>query len=86
MTGTYTNQAGKFESVRFPFPIESGRDQFFTVDAGIKYRLPKRYGFISVGATNLFDQKFKYFNTDINNPGSLQPKRTIFARLTLALP
>lgn len=86
LTGTYTNQAGKFESVRFPFPIQSGRDQFFTVDAGIRYRLPQRYGFVTLGAANLFDQQFKYFNTDINNPGSLQPKRTIFARLTLALP
>jgi tetratricopeptide (TPR) repeat protein len=86
LTGTYIYQAGKFESVRFPFPTRHGRDQFFTVDAGIRYRLPQRYGFITVGATNLLDKQFKYFNTDINNPGSLQPKRTIFFKFTLALP
>jgi tetratricopeptide (TPR) repeat protein len=85
-TGTYLNQAGKFESVRFPFPTQSGRDQFFTVDAGIRYRLPQRYGFLTVGATNLFDKQFKYFNTDINNPGSLRPKRTVSFKVTLALP
>jgi len=86
LTGTYTNQAGKFESVRFPFSIQSGRDQFFTVDAGIRYRLPKRYGFVTVGVSNLTDQQFKYFNTDINSPGNLQPKRMFFTQLTLALP
>jgi len=86
LTGTYVNQAGKFESVRSPFPTRPGRDDFFTIDAGIRYRLPKRYGLITVGATNLFDKEFKYFNTDINNPGSLQPKRTVFFRFTVALP
>jgi tetratricopeptide (TPR) repeat protein len=86
LTATYINQDGKFDFVRDPFPTESGSDDFFTVDAGITYRLPKRYGFITVGATNLFDEDFKYFNTDFNNPGGLLPERMVFATLTLALP
>jgi hypothetical protein len=53
------------------------------VDAGISYRLPQRYGFLTIGATNLFDRKFKYQEVDFNNP-SIQPARTAFARLTLA--
>jgi hypothetical protein len=64
---------------------ESGSDQFWLLDAAINYRLPKRYGFVTVGATNLLDKKFKYFETDINNP-RIQPTRTAFFRVTLALP
>ena len=33
-------------------------------DVAINYRLPKRYGFITVGATNLFDREFEFFDTD----------------------
>jgi hypothetical protein len=83
LKATYFNQDGTFvlndESVR------SGRDDFWTVDAGINYRLPKRYGFITIGATNLFDKAFNFFDRDLNNP-SIQPDRTFFARVTLALP
>ena len=83
LAATYYNQDGKF--LNFSTGPQSGRDDFWTVDAGVRYRLPNRYGFISVGATNLFDKKFKYFETDLNNP-TIQPKRVFFARITLALP
>ena len=83
VTGTYYHQAGEFE--RIAGGIQSGRDDFWTVDAGISYRLPKRYGFVTVGATNLFDQKFKYYETDFNNP-RIRPNRMFFTRVTLALP
>jgi len=55
------------------------------VDAGVRYRLPKRYGLITIGVTNLFDQNFQYFDIDLNN-STIQPKRTIFGRITLAFP
>jgi len=84
LTATYNHQAGDFQRVNFLF--ESGRDNFWTVDLGVRYRLPKRYGFVTVGATNIADTKFKYFNRDFNNPGALQPKRGAFAQITLALP
>jgi outer membrane receptor protein involved in Fe transport len=83
LRATYFNQDGTF--VLQDGSVRDGRDDFWTVDAGISYRLPKRYGFITVGATNLFDTNFKYFDRDLNN-ASIQPTRTIFARLTLALP
>jgi tetratricopeptide (TPR) repeat protein len=83
LVATYFNQSGTFvlndESVR------PGSDSFWTVDAAITYRLPKRYGFITVGVTNLFDENFRFFDRDLNNP-SIQPTRTVFARVTLALP
>ena len=64
---------------------ESGESDFWVVDAVINYRLPKRYGFVTVGATNLFDREFKYQETDFNN-STVQPSRMFFARLTLAFP
>ena len=79
LTGTYYNQSIKLPDTR------SGSDNFFLVDLGINYRLPKRYGFITVGATNLFDQKFNYYERDLNN-SRIQPNRTIFGKITLALP
>jgi tetratricopeptide (TPR) repeat protein len=84
LTATYSYQRGKFDLVS-PVPSRSGSDDFWIVDAGIKYRLPDRYGFVTVGATNLFDKKFKYFETDLRNP-SIQPDRVFFGRITLALP
>jgi tetratricopeptide (TPR) repeat protein len=83
LTTTYYNQGGKFP--RPPGGFESGRDNFWTVDAAINYRLPQRYGFITVGATNLLDKKFRYFEVDRDNP-RVQPGRVAFFRLTLALP
>ena len=86
LTGTYWDQEGKFAPFLDPtVPLRSGHDDFWTVDAAISYRLPKRYGFISVGATNLFDEEFNFFEVDFDNP-TIQPTRTVFARVTLAFP
>ena len=63
----------------------SGEDQFWVCDAAVSYRLPKRYGFVSVGAKNLFDQSFKYYDTDPGNP-AIQPSRMFFVKATLAFP
>jgi len=84
LTATYFHQQGKFDQVTGA-ASRSGSDNFWTVDAGVRYRLPNRYGFITIGATNLFDQKFKFFESDQNNP-TIQPKRTFFGSITLALP
>jgi tetratricopeptide (TPR) repeat protein len=80
---TYFNQDGDF--TRQYSYIESGKDDFWVVDAAVSYRLPKRYGFITVGATNLFDEHFKYQETDPRNP-IVQPGRFTFAKVTLAFP
>src|SRR5262249_33779211 len=58
----YVNQDGK-NFILQSGEIRSGEDDFWTVDAAINYRLPKRYGLITVGATNLFDHKFQFFDT-----------------------
>ena len=82
LKGTYVNQKGSFER---DGTFEDGRDNFWLIDASIGYRLPKRYGFITVGVKNLFDKEFQYFDVDPQNP-RIQPGRFFFARLTLAFP
>ena len=62
----------------------SGTSDFWVVDAGLSYRLPKRYGLITFGVTNLLDKKFRFQEADVNNP-RIQPDRVIFGRVTLAL-
>ncbi len=83
LTATYYNQRGRFLNL-LTGPA-SGTDDFWTVDGAIRYRLPDRYGLLTIGVRNLFDEKFKYFETDINNP-RIQPRRAVFAAITLALP
>jgi outer membrane receptor protein involved in Fe transport len=81
----YINQDGSFAP---PFDVENFKDgngDFWLLDAAVSYRLPRRYGFITAGVSNLTDEKFEYFDTDLNNPHIL-PDRFFFVRLTLALP
>ena len=84
LQATYYYQSGIFN--RFPTTtFESGQDEFCLVDAAIGYRLPNRYGILTVGATNLFDKKFEYFEVDYKN-SRIQPARQAFCRITFALP
>jgi tetratricopeptide (TPR) repeat protein len=85
LTATYFNQKGEYGGYWATNPIQHGSDDFLIVDMAIKYRLPKRYGFITAGATNLFNEDFNYFDSDLNN-ASIQPDRAVFAKVTLALP
>ncbi|MEW6296503.1 MAG: TonB-dependent receptor [Thermodesulfobacteriota bacterium] len=84
LTATYWNQDGRLAGFLADV-VPSVSENFWTVDAALNYRLPRRYGFITLGATNLFDEKFKFFNTDFKNL-YIQPDRMLFARITLALP
>jgi tetratricopeptide (TPR) repeat protein len=81
--GTYFDQNGEFMQ-NFAFDFENGGDNFWLFDAVISYRLPKRFGIVSVGAKNLFDQSFKYYDTDPVTP-AIQPERMFFARFTLSI-
>jgi hypothetical protein len=84
LKATYINQEGKFQP-QFAFlnTFTPGEDQFCIVDALISYRLPKRYGLITVGVKNLFNKSFKFQDTDPVSP-SIQPKRLVFGKFTLA--
>lgn len=88
LKGTFYDQYGEFLPLLddpLPENFEDGDDQFWIFDLALRYRIPKRHGFISVGAANLFDQDFSYFETDFANP-VIQPGRSIFATLSLVFP
>ena len=82
LKGTYIDQEGTFrgqESDNF----FSGDDNFWIVDASLGYRLPKRYGLITLEGRNLFDQSFKFQDTDPISP-TIQPERLVLFKFTLA--
>jgi tetratricopeptide (TPR) repeat protein len=84
--GTYVKQQGRFERQDASAGVFlNGRDEFWIVDAAIKYRFPKRYGFLVLGVTNLFREEFQHFDSDNRNPRRL-PDRSLFVSVTLALP
>ena len=86
VTGTYVDQEGDHERLDADVgEFTPGDDSFWLVDAALSYRLPKRFGFISVGVRNLFDESFRYADTDLDNP-LYQPERTFFGKITLAFP
>jgi tetratricopeptide (TPR) repeat protein len=85
LKATYVYQDGEFERQGTLGVFEDGDDDFWVVDAAIRYRFPKRYGFFTVGVRNLLDTDFEHYDTDRNNP-RIQPDRSVFAVITLALP
>lgn len=82
---TWFHQNGEFNRKRSALfePALPGTSDFWVVDTALSYRLPKRYGFLTIGATNLFDRRFNFQETDFNNP-SIQSHRAFFAKLTLS--
>ncbi len=82
LTATYWSQKGEFGDNN---AFQSGSENFWTADASISYRLPQRRGFLSVGASNLFNKQFRYLDTDGASP-TIQPRRMVFAKVTLVLP
>jgi Tfp pilus assembly protein PilF/opacity protein-like surface antigen len=79
---TYIDQDGEFMNQQSG-NVSPGSDHFWLADALVGYRLPKRFGLITVGAKNLFDKSFNYHDIDYENP-TIQPKRLIFGKVTLA--
>jgi hypothetical protein len=80
---TYVNQEGEFDPFPLSFMPVEGRDSFWSVDASIGYRLPKRFGLISVEARNLFDKEFQFQNMDSAGP-RIAPERLILGKISLS--
>ena len=85
LKGTYFHQKGEFQpqGTDPAAPSLEGDDRFWIVDAALSYRLPKRYGILSVEAKNLFDRSFSYMDTDPVSP-AIQPKRLVLFKFTLS--
>lgn len=78
-TLTYVHQSGTFSGAS----TSSGEDQFCVVDAYIGYRLPKRWGVLSLGAKNLFDKRFHFQDPDPRTP-TMTPERLLVFWYTLS--
>lgn len=80
---TVVDQRGAFldQSVPPPFPLVEDQESFHVVDASISYRLPGRRGIVSLQIGNLFDETFRFQDTDTENPGLL-PERTVLLKFT----
>jgi outer membrane receptor protein involved in Fe transport len=85
LTATYVEQRGTFEdtSVPPPFPPIDAEDSFWVADAAVRYRLKNRLGTVSLSVNNLFDEEFRFQDSDPENPQIL-PERVILLRFTLA--
>jgi Flp pilus assembly protein TadD len=84
---TYFDQHGDFvtlDETGQPVFVPGDRT-FWVVDAALRYRLPKRYGFLVAGVNNLTDERSTYQATDPNNL-DIRPGRLVFARVVLAFP
>jgi tetratricopeptide (TPR) repeat protein len=72
----------RVQSLQFP-----GGDDFWVLDAVLGYRLPNRFGFLSLEARNLTDNHFQFldnnaFSPEINSPRFI-PERAYLLRITL---
>ncbi|NVM23777.1 MAG: TonB-dependent receptor, partial [Desulfobacterales bacterium] len=80
--GTYVDQDGEFVDPSLPTPVDD-EDQFWVFDASVGYRLPKRYGVLNIEVKNIFDEDFRFQDTDPANP-SISPERLVLLRFTLS--
>lgn len=83
---TYVRQDVELSPLFVPsFPTD-GND-FVLVDAAVGYRLPKRWGIVSLEARNLLDERFFYqddnFRTSEQRNPRFIPDQVILARITL---
>lgn len=82
MRPTFIHQEGHFSSL-LSDRFSSQQDTFVYLDASVGWLLPRRWGIVSLEARNLFDQSFRFEDTDPSNP-TVSPQRFIFLRYTLA--
>ncbi len=82
ITASYVYEKGIFQDANAN-TFSRGKDSFWVVDAALSYRLPKRYGIISLSVDNLFDQKFQFQDIDPENI-ELKPERMSLIKFTLS--
>ncbi len=85
-TATYVDQEGWFFEFLPVDPFEQvipGSDEFWVLDAAIRYRLPRRMGIVSLNADNILDEEFRFQDIDPANPDII-PERLVSLKLTIA--
>jgi tetratricopeptide (TPR) repeat protein len=77
-------QTGEFRLDPFSPDFASGTSEFWTADIALTYRLPRRRGLITAEVRNLFDETFRYQETDVFSP-TLARERLAFLRFSVSL-
>jgi hypothetical protein len=80
LKGTYVKQDGSFLST-FDTVVR-GQDEFVVVDGTVGYRLPNRYGLLTLEVRNLLDREFRFQETDPRRP-QYRPGRLVTLNLTV---
>lgn len=79
---TYVQQSGRF--LFLSGDIQPGRDRFWVFDGSFGYRLPNRWGTLSLDLRNVFNSKFKFQDIDPRN-SVISPGRVILFRVGLSI-
>jgi tetratricopeptide (TPR) repeat protein len=88
MGATYVNQHVQFLDPRSRAISPTQSEDFTVIDMGLGYRLPKRWGILSLETRNVFDKQFRFQDygfqagDQTTNPRFI-PERTIFGRLVI---
>ena len=61
----------------------AGSDDLWVFDASVGYRLPERYGILTVEVKNVFDEGFRFQDTDPVSP-RIYPERLIVGKFTVS--
>lgn len=78
---THVRQSGAF-STDLLEPVIGSRDNAWITDLSLEYRLPKRFGLISVAGRNIFDNALNLVDTDPLNPRDAR-RRIVIARFSI---
>jgi Tfp pilus assembly protein PilF len=81
---SYLKQEGAFRPALGSDYLPGDRS-FWVVDAALRYRLPRRFGFITAGVNNLTDETQTYEATDPQNL-AIRPGRVVYGRIVVAFP
>jgi tetratricopeptide (TPR) repeat protein len=84
LTATLLKQEGDFKVPDEDRFVPGERD-FWILDAAVRYRLPRRYGFLVAGVNNLTDERSPYQATDARNL-RFRPGRSFYFRAVVAFP
>ena len=85
---SYVNQHVQFLDPRSLTVSPTQSENFTVVDVGLGYRLPKRWGILSLEARNVFDKQFRFQDYSFQtadatiNPRFI-PERTLFGRFII---
>ena len=81
LEANYVDQKGNFGDPMSGFI--PGEDKFWVVNTSVGYRLPERYGIVTLEAKNIFDEHFNFQEEEDSTP-TLANDRLIFLKFTLS--